>query len=198
MAKLKFFYGTMGSGKSTELIKTCDIYERKGIQTAIIKPTTDDRNGKQNGWGTIQSRLINISKKAYYFDNIIEEVTNGLKFDMLFVDEAQFLHRQDIQELVNYVDKYNIDVYCYGLKTDINGNLFAGTRELLVYADECIELKNLCQYERCNKPANFHLRYIDGCLDTSQQPICIEKGNITYMSVCRKHWQQQLKTNGRE
>lgn len=198
MACLKFFYGTMGSGKSTELLKTCDIYERKGIKTAIIKPIIDDRDGRQEGWGIIQSRLVNISKPAYYFKNIVQEVTNNIEFDMLFVDEAQFLHHEDVQELVNYVDKYHIDVYCYGLKTNVNGNLFLGARELLVYADECIELKNLCQYKKCDKPANFHLRYIDGKVDVSKNPICIEKGNVTYASLCRKHWLETINQNGKE
>ena len=66
MAQLKFYYGTMGSGKTTELLKTADIYDRKGVEVAIIKPIIDDRNGKQEGWGTIESRLVNnLSKKAY-------------------------------------------------------------------------------------------------------------------------------------
>ena len=27
---IKFYYGTMGAGKTTELLKTYDIYKRKG------------------------------------------------------------------------------------------------------------------------------------------------------------------------
>lgn len=199
MAQLKFFYGTMGSGKTTELLKTSDIYVRKGVEVAIIKPIIDDRNGKQEGWGTIESRLVNnLSKKAYYFKDIINEVTNKIPFEMLFVDEAQFLTSNDIKELVKYVDVYNIDVYCYGLKNDSTGRMFSGSRELMTIADECIEMKNLCQYDKCKNPANFHLRYIDDIVDRSPIPIMIEKGNVTYKSLCRKHYMKEMKINNRD
>lgn len=199
MAQLKFYYGTMGSGKTTELLKTADIYDRKGVEVAIIKPIIDDRNGKQEGWGTIESRLVNnLSKKAYYFKNIIDEVTNKIPFEMLFVDEAQFLSSNDIKELTTYVDVYNIDVYCYGLKNDSTGRMFSGSRELMTIADECIELKNLCQHDKCKNPANFHLRYIDDDVDRSPIPIMIEKGNVTYKSLCRKHYMREMNINSRD
>jgi thymidine kinase len=199
MAQLKFYYGTMGSGKTTELLKTADIYDRKGVEVAIIKPIIDDRNGKQEGWGTIESRLVNnLSKKAYYFKNIIDEVTNKIPFEMLFVDEAQFLSSNDIKELTTYADVYNIDVYCYGLKNDSTGRMFSGSRELMTIADECIELKNLCQHDKCKNPANFHLRYIDDVVDRSPIPIMIEKGNVTYKSLCRKHYIREMNINSRD
>lgn len=199
MAQLKFYYGTMGSGKTTELLKTADIYDRKGVEVAIIKPIIDDRNGKQEGWGTIESRLVNnLSKKAYYFKNIVNEVTNKIPFEMLFVDEAQFLSSNDIKELTTYVDVYNIDVYCYGLKNDSTGRMFSGSRELMTIADECIELKNLCQHDKCKNPANFHLRYIDDIVDRSPIPIMIEKGNVTYKSLCRKHYMREMNINSRD
>jgi thymidine kinase len=199
MAQLKFYYGTMGSGKTTELLKTADIYDRKGVEIAIIKPIIDDRNGKQEGWGTIESRLVNnLSKKAYYFKNIIDEVTNKIPFEMLFVDEAQFLSSNDIKELTTYADVYNIDVYCYGLKNDSTGRMFSGSRELMTIADECIELKNLCQHDKCKNPANFHLRYIDDVVDRSPIPIMIEKGNVTYKSLCRKHYIREMNINSRD
>lgn len=199
MAQLKFYYGTMGSGKTTELLKTADIYDRKGVEVAIIKPIIDDRNGKQEGWGTIESRLVNnLSKKAYYFKNIIDEVTNKIPFEMLFVDEAQFLSSNDIKELTTYADVYNIDVYCYGLKNDSTGRMFSGSRELMTIADECIELKNLCQHDKCKNPANFHLRYIDDIVDRSPIPIMIEKGNVTYKSLCRKHYMREMNINSRD
>ena len=38
MASLIFYYGVMGSGKTTELIKTYEIYKRKGLDPVVIKP----------------------------------------------------------------------------------------------------------------------------------------------------------------
>lgn len=69
MAKLKFYYGVMGAGKTTELIKTYDIYKRKGLDPVVIKPIIDDREGSQKGWGTTSSRLIKNPIPAYYFES---------------------------------------------------------------------------------------------------------------------------------
>ena len=127
-----------------------------------------------------------------------DEVTNKIPFEMLFVDEAQFLSSNDIKELTTYADVYNIDVYCYGLKNDSTGRMFSGSRELMTIADECIELKNLCQHDKCKNPANFHLRYIDDVVDRSPIPIMIEKGNVTYKSLCRKHYMREMNINSRD
>ena len=37
MAKLKFYYGTMGAGKTTEALKTFEIYRRKNKNPLITK-----------------------------------------------------------------------------------------------------------------------------------------------------------------
>lgn len=190
MAKLSFYYGTMFSGKTTELIKQYDNYKHRGVEVAVIKPMVDDRNGLVKGWTKLSSRITKLNIPVYSFDNIID-VTNNIKFDVLLVDEAQFLSRTDVEELIKYVDKYNINVICYGLKTDISGNLFSGSRELLKYSDEIIEMKTLCQKEGCNNNAILHARYINGNFDTNPTPRIIEKGNITYKVLCRKHWQEE-------
>ena len=45
MSKLFFITGTMGSGKSTQLIAKDYNYRENGKKTLILKPTTDTRNG---------------------------------------------------------------------------------------------------------------------------------------------------------
>lgn len=187
MAKLKFYYGVMGAGKTTELIKTYDIYKRKGLDPVVIKPIIDDREGSQKGWGTTSSRLIKNSIPAYYFENVKDEIWK-LDYGVILVDEAQFISREDILFLTDIVEKQKIDVIAYGLKTDFNGNLFKGAADLLVFADETKELETICENPNCQNKASMHLRYIDGELDKSGNSVAIEKGNITYKSVCRPCW----------
>ena len=187
MAKLKFYYGVMGAGKTTELIKTYDIYKRKGLDPVVIKPIIDDREGSQKGWGTTSSRLIKNSIPAYYFENVKDEIWK-LDYGVILVDEAQFISREDILFLTDIVEKQKIDVIAYGLKTDVNGNLFKGAADLLVFADETKELETICENPNCQNKASMHLRYIDGELDKSGNSVAIEKGNITYKSVCRPCW----------
>ena len=90
--------------------------------------------------------------------------------------------------LSEIVDKWDIPVICYGLKTDVNGNLFEGAAKLIAIADSIKELKHICN---CGNKAIMHIRYVDGKVDTSSQSIAIEKaGKITYDSVCRKCWKK--------
>ena len=90
--------------------------------------------------------------------------------------------------LCRIADSRNIDVLCYGLKTDVNGKLFEGAQHLFALADEFIEIDTLCEIDGCNCKAVSHVRFINGELDYSGKSVEIEQGNVTYKSVCRKHW----------
>lgn len=193
MANFTFYYGVMSSGKTTELIKTYEIYKRKGLDPIVIKPCIDDREGSYCGWGTTSSRLLkDQSIPAYYYKNLQKEL-DQLNYKTILVDEAQFMTRSDVIYLAYIVEKQNINVLAYGLKTDINGHLFSGSEALLIFADKFKELEALCEEPNCEKKAILHNRYINGKLDTNCQQVAIEKGNITYKAVCRQHWLNTLK-----
>lgn len=187
-AKLKYVYAVMGAGKTAQMINAYEIYKRKGLNPVIIKPAMDDREGQFNGWGVTASRLMKDKPvDVYYFKNLKEELPN-LSYGAIFVDEAQFLTRTDVIYLASIVDEQNINVLTYGLKTDINGNLFEGSASLLALADETTELESLCEIPGCDNRAQLHMRFIDGKPDTNKDAVAIEKGNVTYKSICRKCW----------
>lgn len=193
MANFIFYYGVMGSGKTTELIKTYEIYKHKGLEPIVIKPCIDDREGTYSGWGVTTSRLLkNQSIPAYYFKKLRNELWK-LDYKTILVDEAQFMSREDVLFLSKVVEKEKIKVLAYGLKTDSNGHLFPGSEALLTFADKFQELEALCEEPNCYEKAILHNRYIDGKLDISNTQVAIEKGNVTYKAVCRKHWLDNLK-----
>ena len=86
---IKFYYGTMGAGKTTELIKTYDIYKRKGLEPVILKPAIDTREGKQEGWGITTSRITKESVPCYYYNDILD--IYKLQNKSILVDECQFM-----------------------------------------------------------------------------------------------------------
>ena len=103
MGKVKFFYGAMGSGKTTKMLAMFDTYKRRKKKPIIIKPCLDDREGKFIGWGVTKSRILTVEEPTYYFQDLKSELLE-LDFKCLFVDEVQFLTREDILFLCDVAD----------------------------------------------------------------------------------------------
>ena len=102
----------------------------------------------------------------------------------ILIDEAEFLTAQQVVDLANIVDTYNIPIICYGLRTDFQCNLFEGSKTLFEVADKLEEIKTVCQW--CDHKATMNLRMVDGSpvYDGNQ----IQIGDQEYISVCRYHY----------
>lgn len=187
MGKLTFTYACMGAGKTTQMLTMFDQYKRRKKKPVIIKPCMDVREGIFTGWGITKSRITKNEEPTYYYKDLASEL-NDLDFGVLFVDEAQFLTREDVLVLCDVCDKLDKDVFCFGLKTDVTGNLFEGSKHLLALADTINEIPTPCEIEGCDCNATCHIRYVDGVRVTDGKSVAIETGNVTYKSVCRKHW----------
>lgn len=187
MGKLIYTYSVMGGGKTTQMLTMFDQFKRRKKKPVIIKPCIDVREGTFAGWGITKSRITKFEEPTYYYRDLKEELKK-LDFGVLLVDEAQFLSREDVLVLSEICDRDDIDVWCWGLKTDVRGELFEGSKHLLALADEIKEIPVMCEIDGCDCQANCHIRYIDGVRDTGGRSVAIETGNVTYKSVCRKHW----------
>ena len=129
MAKLHFFYSTMNAAKSTALLQSNHNYIESNLKTLLFIP------GDVKSKGFIVSR-IGLKKKAIVADkeyNFYKEVSNkdNKNISCIFVDEAQFLSKDQVQQLAKVADIKNIPVMCYGIRTDFQGKLFEGSCELL-------------------------------------------------------------------
>lgn len=174
MASLYFKYGAMNCGKSTLLIQTAFNYEQVGQVPLIIKPSIDTRSGSSliKARVGLERECIDIEKNESILD-----ITNFKEFDVLLVDEVQFMSKSQIKELVYVAKINNKPVLCYGLKNDFKGNLFDGSAALLAYADDLQELKTLCW---CGRKATQNKRLNDskevisvGDMD-AYKPLCLE------------------------
>ena len=111
---------------------------------------------------------------------------NDHSINCLFVDEVQFLERDQIRQLGKIADELNVPVMCYGIRTDFQGKLFDGSKCLLALADTLVELKTLCEHPGCSRKATMIARYQDGELVLQGQQIDI--GGDKYKVFCRKHY----------
>lgn len=190
MAKLYFNYSTMNAGKSTVLLQAAHNYQERGMQTYLLTAQLDTRAGQ----GRIASR-IGIGQEADTFngdDDLFAKIEKRLSDGpcaCVFIDEAQFLTKNQVWQLARAVDDLGVPVMCYGLRVDFRGELFPGSAALLAWADEMREVRTICH---CGKKATMVLRMgAEGkaLRDGAQVQI---GGNETYISLCRRHFREAM------
>jgi len=190
MAKLYFNFSTMNAGKSTLLLQASHNYREGGMATYLVTAQMDNRAGK----GRIASR-IGIGEDADTFakdEDMFAKLAARLAMGpvaCVFIDEAQFLSKDQVWQLACAVDDLGVPVMAYGLRVDFQGNLFPGSAALLAWADEMREVRTICH---CGKKANMVMRKgPDGRALHEGDQVQIG-GNETYVSLCRRHWRQAM------
>lgn len=190
MAQLYFYYSAMNAGKTTALLQSSYNYQERGMRTMIWTAEIDNRFGR----GKVSSR-IGLSAGAHLYNaatNFITEITRygeDKPIHCVLIDESQFLTKEQVRAIAIIVDKYDVPVLCYGLRTDFRGELFSGSHYLLAWADKLIELKTICH---CGRKASMVLRMNDQGEPFNEGEQVFIGGNERYVSVCRKHYYEAI------
>ena len=188
MAKLYFKYGAMGSSKTANALITKFNYEERGMKVWLIKPSVDDRDGADH----IRSRigLDAVASVIDPKDNIIELLREQDDVDVIISDECQFFMPEQIDQLREIVDRQDIPVLCFGLRTDFLTHLFPGSRRLFEVADSITEIKTICS---CGAKAIVNARIdADGRIVTEGEQVLLG-GNDSYIAMCHRCWAQQVR-----
>ena len=185
MAKLYFKYGAMGSSKSAQALITQFNYEELGMSVWLIKPSIDTRDGAD----IIRSRigLEGVAQILPPEADVLEifRTEQQGKCDVIIVDECQFLTEEQIDQLRAIVDEHNVPVMCFGLRTDFQCRLFAGSRRLMEVADTIQEIKTICD---CGAKATVNARIdSEGHIVTQGEQLFLG-GNDSYIAMCHKCW----------
>lgn len=190
MAKFKFKYGVMNSGKSQELLRIWYSYTGGDINcksVLVLAPEHDNRHGigkvTTRAGQQIPARVISESTPvSHYLDNT--EVLQHI--ECVLVDEAQFLSKQNIFDLKEFCVYHNIPVIAFGLLTDFQNNLFEGSQACLVVAEEISEVETICS--KCRKKAIMNMRIDEHGNKLEQGEQVQIGGNESYVPVCHYHW----------
>jgi thymidine kinase len=188
MAKLHFFYSTMNAGKSTSMLQTNHNYIETGLETMIFIPkeTESSSNSKVVSRIGLEAHAISANKNLNFLKYIKKNKTS--KLSCILIDEAQFLSKDQVRQLCEVADKFNLPVLCYGIRTDFRGELFEGSSTLLALADNLIELKTICSL--CARKATMVVR-LDSKGNALKKGSQIKiGGNDIYKVVCRKHFRK--------
>ncbi|HZX72241.1 MAG TPA: thymidine kinase [Rhodanobacter sp.] len=223
MAKLYFYYSAMNAGKTTTLLQSAYNYHERGMRTLILKPDIDTRADAeppsdpsghlpaQAGEGkvaqpaavdtTVVASRIGLKANARRFsaeENLFTLVETDIAthgaLHCLFVDEAQFLAKAQVWQISDVVDRLNIPVLAYGLRTDFRGELFEGSRHLLAWADNLVEIKTICHTGR---KATMVVRVDEHGRAVTDGPQVEIGGNERYISVSRAEFKKISAGQGR-
>lgn len=198
MAKLRYVYGPMNSAKSMILLATAHNLEENDIQIMVLKPSLDTRDGE----GVIHSRTgiderkcvaineeMDLYKIIKAYRNVLATQFESLKW--VLVDECQFLTEKQVDQLSDVVDSLDINVMCYGLRTDFRSRAFPASRRLFEIADDIEEVKCACRCKEKKAIINARFDEEDNIVTEGSQVMI--GGNDIYKPLCRKCWKNKIK-----
>ena len=190
MAKLYFKYGAMGSSKTAQALITKYNYEENDLSVWLLKPSADYRDGVQilrSRIGLEASADI-ISPETDIFRRFETEKLGQV--DVIIVDECQFFTSEQIDQLREIVDAYNLPVMCFGLRTDFQTKLFPGSRRLMEVADSILEIKTICD---CGAKATVNARIDSSGHIVTEGAQVVLGGNDSYIAMCHKCYMRGIR-----
>ena len=189
MAKLHFKYATMNAGKSIDLMRTAYNYEENGFKVLVMKPKIDTKSGNFISSRVGMERQVDILIDKE--DNIVSLLKKKLdNLYCIFVDEAQFLKENQVNDLYKISKLYDIPVICYGLRVNFKGKSFEGSLRLLEIADVLEELPTICN---CGSIARMVGRKINGKFVLEGDEVIIDgTTNVKYVPLCGKCYLEKV------
>lgn len=190
VANLRFFTGTMDSGKSTLAMQTDYNFTRVGRAGLVF--TSHDRGGVARVTSRIglESPAIEVTGEFDFYEYIAKHCQTA-PLDYIVCDEAQFYSREQIDQLARVVDELEVEVYAYGITTDFRALLFPGSARLIELADrvEPLQLRTLCW---CGERATHNARTVGGKMVRAGEQVVLgdtgDKGaEVAYVVLCRRH-----------
>ena len=181
MAKLVFRYATMNSGKTLDLIITAYNYIETNQKIIIMKPSIDSKGDNKIVSRTGLEKDVNILiDKTDSILTLLKGKLDGVK--AILIDEAQFLNKDQIDELFIVSKLLDIEVICYGLRLNFKMESFEGSKRLLEIADRLEEFKSMC---KCGSTARYVGRTINGEYVLEGDEVIIDgTKDIKYIPLC--------------
>lgn len=197
MAALRFFFGTMGSGKSTQALQIRHNLTERGLRCLLLTQLDRSEGKVSSRLGvTADAAIVDTTMDLYRLVHVEHQRGDGLH--AVICDEAQFYQPHQIDQLARVVDQLDIDVYAFGLLTTFQGVLFDGTKRLLELADDRqeIQVEARCW---CGARATHNARLVNGRQvydgevnvvgDTATADAAAgHPPLVSYDLRCRRHW----------
>ena len=177
--KLETIVGAMFAGKTSELLKRILWAKHQNKKILVLKPALDNR---------FSEKLIvthnNLSHECYAMKNW-QDASSKFNFeknfyDLIFLDEVQFMKTKDTVDFVEKILNTGTDVICAGLDQDSRGKPWETSSFLLGLSDKIIKIYGFCNV--CGMEATKTYRKEEGGERTK-----VGDSDI-YEPRCLKHW----------
>lgn len=139
--KINFYYGVVGSRKSSELLLTAHRNKSVGKKVEVFQPAKNNRDGN-----LVSSRAMEYTIPAVVVDENfnIYNYCKESKPDLILIDEFQFLSKNHCDELVKLMIDTDINIFLYGLLSNFRGELFPTVAYMMPYMTTFNEIKTVC------------------------------------------------------
>jgi thymidine kinase len=189
-AVLKFFWGPMDCGKSTMALQMNYNHARQGRQGLVL--TRVDRSLRPQVTTRIglAHEAIEVTDELDLRALVRGRRSNGVRVDYLICDEACFYTVEHVEQMAELVDRYDVDVFAFGLATDFRSCLFPAAQRLFELADEVsrMQVEVLCW---CGREGLLNARIVNGTVAREGQQVIIgdtvDSAQVRYQVLCRRH-----------
>ena len=178
--KLETIVGAMFAGKTSELLKRILWAKHQNKKIIVIKPTIDDRYANK--------KIIthnNLSHDCFAmkdWEQFLKKFDLEKKiFDVVFVDEIQFMDTKKTMLNIENILNKGIDVVCAGLYQYSRGKPWETSSMILGLSDKITKIYGFCNV--CGMEATKTYRKTEGGGRTQ-----VGAANI-YEPRCLKHWE---------
>lgn len=199
MSKLKYYYGTMASGKTATLLMNKHQKELNGTKSIILKPQ-EGRDGD-----LVRTRIglesrCNVFTPAHNLYFLLDKLSRNNNVNVFYIDECQFLTPAQVKQLWKASRRFNLTINCFGLKTTFRNELFEGIKSLMVFADQIQELEPKATCKHCEEDATTHLLIVEDkiVLDFPEKFEGDVEGAIRFECVCQHCWEQYTRVKEKE
>jgi thymidine kinase len=190
-ATLKFFWGVMDCGKSTLALQMDHNHTRQGRRGLVLTKNDRSLGPELTTRIGLSHAAVEVTDDLDLRDLVRAEWAAGHRLDYLICDEACFYTVDQIEQMADLVDGYDVDVYAFGLATDFRSELFPATRRLFELADEFsqLQVEVLCW---CGRRGQLNARVIDGQVVREGEQVVIGDttagDDVRYQVLCRRHY----------
>ena len=195
MAKLNFRYGAMNCGKSDTLISAAYNYTENGLNVVTIMPEiamrkpgfTTSRAGKE--WPIDIPTTPETQLYGEYLQFIGQRAIH-----CLLVDEVNFMTAAQVDDLERIAKEAKTSVIAYGIRSNIQRQLFEGSRRMFELSDSIEKMVTMC---RCGKQAEFNGRFVDGQFHVGEPIVWVDNDDrAKYQSMCSSCYIEHYESEG--